>query len=114
MGKLLEGADWVGNMRENQTFYFWFTTCDKDGNSVAMTSLGSTGARQKSSTSPSAGLTVDQNADGRTGCHRVTVDTSAAFYNTGEDFVIQTTGAVVDGETIDAALCAFSIENRLE
>ena len=40
------------------------------------------------------------------------VNTSDAFYAAGHDYTVVLTGAVIDGQTVNTALAAFSIEHR--
>jgi len=116
MGKLIESQGYLGDMELDQTFYFWFSSCDKDGASVAITTLGTLGVTiDGASLSVQSGMTVTQAADGVVGIHRVEIDLSIdTSFITGINYTIGLTGAVVDGETINAILCHFSIEKRLK
>jgi hypothetical protein len=116
MGKLVQPQGYVGDMEEDQAFVFWFSSCDKDGASITITTIGTIREyRDVTVQTPSGGVTITQNADGKTGCHRVVVDLSAAsWYVPGRDYRIALTGMTVDGETVNVALCEFSIENRLK
>ena len=116
MGKLIVSQGYIGDMAEDQTFYFWFSSCDKNGASVALTALGTLGVTIGSNgLSVQSGMTVTQTADGIVGLHRVEVDLSVDTSFVGiTDYTIGLTGAVVDGETINAVLCHFSIKNRLK
>ena len=115
MSKLIEPQGYLGDMAEDQTFYFWFTSCNKDGASIAITAIGSTVVyRDVSSISVAAGITITQDADGVTGCHRVEVILSDSDFLIGYDYRIVQTGMTVDAETLNVTLCEFSIENRLK
>jgi hypothetical protein len=116
MGKLIESQGYQGNFSEDSSFVFWFTSCDKDGASVAITTIGTITARRgvTSAVAPS-GVTITQDADSRTGCHRVSVDLSAdAFFTTDNDYSLFLTGTTVDSESLNPVLCTFSIEKRLD
>lgn len=59
------------------------------------------------------GVSVNIDFDGVTGNHLITIDTSVdTDYATGSDYLVRIEGATVDGETINAFIGSFSIENR--
>ena len=42
----------------------------------------------------------------------LSINTSDAFYAAGHDYTVVLTGAVIDGQTVNTVLAAFSIEHR--
>jgi hypothetical protein len=62
------------------------------------------------------GITDSEDFDSVTGTHLVSIDTSdntdVGFYVAGHDYHVMLVGAVIDGETVNAWLGSFSIENR--
>ncbi len=74
----------------------------KDGSNVQRTS--------------SAGITDTEDFDSLTGMHLCEIDlsdnTDAGFYAAGHDYFVAIQGAGIDGQTVNAALATFSIQNR--
>ena len=62
-------------------------------------------------------MTDTEDFDSLTGIHVLTIDTNndtgdSGFWVTGADYSVVLVGAVIDGQTVNAPLCHFSIENR--
>lgn len=104
---------YLGNIAAAQTITFMFSTNDSDGTAVAPTTTGSVSVyKDNGNIETTQGITYSPSFDGHVGINLVTIDTSSSFYSTGHDFTVVLTGAVIDGETINAVLAAFSMENR--
>ena len=58
------------------------------------------------------GVTDVEDFDGLTGVHLCSIDTTDAFYQANADFHVVLAGAVIDGQTVNAVLAQFSMENR--
>lgn len=110
---------YIGDFAEDATIYHYFNTFDSNdpSASVTATDLADTDLfvyKDGSVTDlVTDGASVVIDFDGRTGAHKVTIDTSAHVdYATGSDYMVLMNGVTVDGGTINAALFTFSIENR--
>lgn len=66
----------------------------------------------------SAGITDTEDFDTVTGAHHLNIDladnTDAGFYVAGHDYEVLLQGATIDGQTVNAWLGAFSIQNRVK
>jgi hypothetical protein len=105
---------WLGDYKEDDTVYFLWSTNDADGASVTRATDGTVQVYKDNGTSQStAGVTDTEDFDSLTGIHACTIDLSAdAFYATGADYAVVLSGATIDGQTVNAVLAHFSIENR--
>lgn len=117
-------SQYLGDFPEDATVHVPFTTNTGAGGAVAPSSAfeaadvkiyknGS--ATEKTSTN---GLTMTSPFDSVVGLHVLAIDTSndtgdSGFWVAGADYmVVLTPDETVDGETVAAVLCQFSIENR--
>lgn len=112
---------YLGNYAVNAIVDFMWNTFAGDGASITRATNGSIRIYKNNSTtqrSSSAGITDTEDFDSLTGLHHIRIDlsdnTDAGFYAAGSEYFIVLEGAVVDGETINAVLAQFSIENRGE
>jgi hypothetical protein len=107
-------TQWLGDYKEDDTVYFLWSTNDADGASVTRATDGTVQVYKDNGTSQStAGVTDTEDFDSLTGIHACTIDLSAdAFYATGADYAVVLSGATIDGQTVNAVLAHFSIENR--
>jgi hypothetical protein len=105
---------WLGDYKEDDTVYFLWSTNDADGASVTRATDGEVRVYKDNGTSQTTtGVTDTEDFDSLTGVHACTIDLSAdAFYATGADYAVVLQGAVIDGQTVNAVLAHFSIENR--
>lgn len=105
---------WLGDYNEDDTVYFLWSTNDADGASVTRATDGEVRVyKDNGTTQTTEGITDSEDFDGLTGVHACTIDLSAdAFYATGADYAVVLQGAVIDGQTVNAVLAHFSIENR--
>lgn len=111
----------LGDLSQNQVAYIPFNTSDVLGASVTVTNLINTdvhihkdnGLTQRNN---AAGVTVSIDFDGITGNHMIVIDTSdntvAGFWAIGHDYFVRVEGATVDGQTVNAFIAMFSIQNR--
>ena len=99
-----------------------FNTFDSNGASVTVTDLVAgdvhihkdAGTAERTSAN---GVTASIDFDGITGNHLITIDTSddtdAGFYAPGSDYAVRLEGITVNGQTLNAWIGMFSVENRL-
>jgi len=105
---------YLGDFKKNSTVYFCWNTNSKNGASITRATNGTIKVYKDNNTSGSTAGIVDMEDFGNlTGVHNCKIDLSAdAFYTPGYDYSVVLTGAVIDGETVNAVLASFSIENR--
>lgn len=66
-----------------------------------------------SGTEVTAGVTDTEDFDSLTGIHACSIDLTAdALYAAGHDYVVVLKASTIDGQTVNATLAHFSIENR--
>jgi len=107
---------YLGDYKEDETVYFLWSTNDADGASVTRTADGTVSVYKDNGVSQSvAGVTDTEDFDSLTGIHACTIDLSAdVFYATGADYAVVLSAATIDGQTVNAVLAHFSIENRFQ
>jgi hypothetical protein len=105
---------YLGDFIVNSMVYFCWGTNNKNGASVAPTTAGTiTVYKDNNTTGSTAGITDTRSFNSVTGIHNCKVDTSSdVFYAVGHDYSVVLVGAVIDGETVNAVLATFSIQNR--
>lgn len=105
---------WLGDYKEDDTVHFLWPTNATTGASVTRTVDGEVRVYKDNNVAQStAGITDTEDFDGLTGVHACTIDLSAdAFYAIGADYSVVLQGATIDGQTVNAVLAHFSIENR--
>ncbi len=105
---------YLGDFKEDSTLYFYWNTNNKDGASVTRATDGTIKVYKDDGTAEStAGIIDTEDFDSLTGVHSCKIDLSSdAFYATDHDYSVVLVGAVIDGETVNAVLATFSIENR--
>lgn len=105
---------YLGDYPEDATLYFCWSTNDKSGAAITRATDGTIKAYKDDGTTEStAGIIDTEDFDTNTGIHNCKIDLSAdVFYATGSDYSIVLVGATIDGETINAVLATFSVENR--
>ena len=104
----------LGNIAEDATIDFKWNSNDGSGASITRATNGTISVYKGNNTVQStAGVTDTEDFDSTTGVHHVRIDTSAdAFYAVGNDYQVVLTGATIDGQTVNAVIARFSIENR--
>jgi len=107
---------YLGDFAEDATVYFLWSTNDGDGASITRSVDGTISVyKDNSTTQTTQGITDTEDFDGLTGIHLCTIDTSAdAFYATGHDYHVVLSGSTIDGQSVNAILRQFSIENRFD
>jgi hypothetical protein len=104
---------YLGNIAAGQTLTFLFATNDGAGAAIAPTTAGTVSVyKDDNTTQTTTGVTYTPSFDGVAGVNLVKIATSDAFYSAGHDYTVVLTGAVIDGETVNAVLAAFAIEYR--
>ncbi len=105
---------YLGDYKEDGTLYFCWGTNDKDGASITRSTNGTIKVYKDDGTSEStAGITDTKDFDSLAGIHNCKIDMdSDAFYATGHDYSVVLAGATIDGESVNAVLATYSIENR--
>jgi len=104
---------YLGNIAAGQTLNFLFSTNDGNGAAIAPTTAGTVSVyKDNDTTQTTAGVAYTPSFDGVAGVNLVSIVTSDAFYAAGHDYTVVLGGAVIDGETVNAAKADFSIENR--
>lgn len=106
---------YLGNIAEDATIDFKFTTHDDTGLPATLAGTPALSVYKANGTTEStAGITLTADFDSRTGLNHVRIDTSAdAFYATGNDYqVVITTGTVDSVSVVGYVVAEFSIENR--
>lgn len=104
----------LGDRAEDSVLYFTWDSNDGDGGSITRATDGTVSVYKDDGVAQSvAGVTDTEDFDSLTGVHNCKIDTSAdAFYATGSDYSVVLSAATIDGQTVNATLAVFSIENR--
>jgi len=105
---------YLGDFKKDSMVYFCWGTNNKSGASITRATNGTVKVYKDDGTSEStAGIVDTEDFDGLTGVHNCKINLSAdTFYAPGHDYSVVLAGAVIDGETVNAVLASFSIENR--
>lgn len=105
----------LGDRKQDEPIYFGYNTVDSDLEPVTKATDGTLAVYKDGvdSTETTTGITEDEDFDGKTGWHMVTIVTTDEFYAAGADYEVVLQGAVIDGITYTSTVLAtFSIENR--
>lgn len=107
---------YLGNITEDATLDFIWDSNDSNGASITRATNGTISVYKANGTTQStAGITDIEDFDSVTGIHHVRIDTSSdAFYATANDYTVVLSAATIDGQTVNAVLASFSIENRFD
>jgi hypothetical protein len=105
---------YLGDYAEDATIDFMWSSNAADGASITRSTDGTISVYKANGTTQStAGITDTEDFDSLTGIHHVRIDLSAdAFYAVANDYMVVLSAATIDGETVNAVLAHFSIENR--
>lgn len=110
---------YLGDYEADQPVYFAWNTNDSDGASITRATDGTISVYKDNSdgssfdaTQVTTGVTNDEDFDSLTGVHTCCITTTDAWYETGHDYIVVLSGATIDGQTVNAVLAHFSIENR--
>jgi len=106
---------YLGDIQEDATVSFLWNTFDAMGASVTRATNGTVKVYRIDDGTDCTGTSVTDTEDTpATGVHTCIVDTSDnANYAAGHDYAVWVEGAVIDGQTVNACLALFSIENRM-
>lgn len=107
-------APYLGDIAENATIAFGWDTVDGNGASITRATDGTIKVRRLDDGTDCTGTSVTDNEDTPdTGIHECIIDTNDnANYTPSNDYAVWLDGAVIDGQTVNAVLATFSIENR--
>lgn len=112
-------APYLGDFPADQPVYFMYNTSDSDGASITRSTDGAVSVYKDNSdgssydqTQVTTGVTEDEDVDGLTGVHSVAITTTNEWYETGHDYTVVLSASTIDGQTVNAVLAHFSIENR--
>ena len=106
-------APYLGNYNEDDTVYFVWNTNDVGGASIKRATDGTISVYKDLGVSQStAGVTDDDEFDGVVGIQGCTIVLTDAFYVTGSDYAVVLSASTIDGQTVNAVIAHFSIENR--
>lgn len=105
---------YLGDYNEDGLVDFKWSTNDSPGGSITRATNGTVSVYKANSTTQStAGITDTEDFDSLTGVHHCRIDLSAdAFYAIGNDYQVVLSAATIDGQTVNAVIGHFSIENR--
>jgi len=110
---------YLGDFIADQAIYFMWNTMDSTGASITRSGDGVLSVYKDNSdgssfdqTQVTTGITNDEDVDGITGVHSCCITTTNAWYETGHDYVVVLSGSTIDGESVNAVIAHFSIENR--
>ena len=113
---------YVGDFKLGRKIYIYWSSYDKSGASITRDTDGSIEVYKDNSLTPKStanGITSVEDFASITGIHVLTIDTNitagdSGFWETNHDYFIVVNGAVVDGESVNAVIGTFSIENRFD
>ena len=110
---------YLGDFAADAPVYFMWNTNDADGASITRSTDGTISVYKDNSdgssydqTQVTTGVTNDEDVDGLTGVHSCCITTTDGWYETGHDYTVVLSAAVVDTQTVNVVLAHFSIENR--
>ena len=111
--------EYLGDFNTSTTVRGMWNSNAVAGASVTRATNGSIRIYKNNSTTErtsASGITDTEDFDSLTGVHHVNIDlsdnTDAGFYAAGNDYFVVLSAATIDGQTINAYLFCFSIENR--
>lgn len=104
---------YLGDFKRGQTLTFLWSTYAATGSSSTPTTAGTVTVYKDGDATESGVNIVDTRSfDGKTGIHLCSCVLNAAFHTPGSDYTVVLLGAVIDGQTVNATLATFSLENR--
>lgn len=105
---------YLGDYAEDATLHHIWDSFAAAGASITRAVNGTISVYKDNGVAQStAGITDTEDFDSLTGIHALTIDLSAdAFYATGSNYSIVLSAATIDGQTVNAVLAHFSIQNR--
>jgi len=113
---------YVGDFKLGKKIYIFWSSYGKSGASVTRDTDGTMQIYRDDNTTPKStanGITEVEDFASITGIHVLTINTGitegdSGFWQSGHDYFVIVNGSIVDGETVNAVLGGFSIENRFD
>ena len=106
---------YLGDYPEDAGVTFYWNTVDGLGASITRATDGTVKVIRDDGTDCTGTSVTDTEDSPDVGIHKCVVDTSDnANFAVGYDYAVWVDGAVVDGQTINAVIAHFSIENRFQ
>lgn len=106
---------YLGDFRRSQNVRFQWNSFNSSGASVTRSTNGTISVyKDGGTTQTTTGVTDTEDFDSLTGVHDVLIATTDAFYVPGSDYSVVLSAATIDGQTVNAVLAHFSIENRFQ
>lgn len=116
-------SNWLGNLVVNSIIEIDINTFLAAGGSATITDLTESVDDIKVYKDSSliertsiSGITLEIDHDSTTGTHVIRIDTSdntdVGFYSKESDYKVKIVGTTIDGQTVNAFVGRFSIENR--
>lgn len=112
-------APYLGDFPADQAVNFTWDTNDGNGGSITRAADGAISVYKDNSdgtsfdqTQVTTGVTNDEDMDGLTGVHSCCIVTTNAWYEIGHDYSVILSASTIDGQTVNATIAQFSIENR--
>ena len=107
-------APYLGDLAEDASVTFWWNSNDGSGASITRATDGTVKVERSDGTDATGTSVMDTEDDPDSGIHLCTIDTSdSATFATGYDYAVWVDGAVIDGQTVNACIATFSVENRI-
>ena len=108
------GGEYVGDFATSDTIYYLWSTNNANGASANRSAVGTIKVYKANSVTEivTNGVTDTSNFDSTAGLNLLTIDLDNPDYTTGAEYNVAVTGATIDSQTVNAAICSFSIENR--
>lgn len=104
---------YFGDYAAGETINFMWHSFNSSGASVTRATNGTISVyKDNSTTQTTTGVTDTEDFDSLTGVHHVAIATTDSFYTAGTDYIVVLSGATIDGQTVNAVIGHFSIENR--
>jgi hypothetical protein len=103
----------LGDIIRGTTIDFMWNSFNSSGASVTRSTNGTVSVYKGNNlTQTTTGVTDTEDFDALTGVHHCRIVTTDAFYVPMENYTVVLSAATIDGQTVNAALAHFSIENR--
>jgi hypothetical protein len=104
----------LGDFKRGQSISFLWSTYAAAGQSITRATNGTVQVYRDGNVAQfTTGVTDTEDFDGNVGIHLCVIDTATiANYPAGSDYSVIVIGMTVDGQSLNAVLASFSIENR--
>ena len=105
--------NYIGDFPQDQAIYHYWSTNTSAGASVDRATDGTLSVyKDGGATQVTTGVTDAEKSDDLTGVHLCTIVTTDAWYAPAHDYAVVLSAATIDGQTVNAPIFSFSIENR--